>query len=172
MGLADTTVRCYLDRMSDAFVIRQLQPWFENLGKRQVRTPKIYVRDSGLLHVLLDIHTASQLDIHPKSGASWEGFVIDQATQALRASPQECYFWRTHTGAELDFFVVRGKRRIGIEAKRTTAPSITRSMRNALTDLKLTELFIVHAGDETFPLSKEIQAVALQDLSSAIKPLR
>ena len=171
MGLADTTVRSYLDKMSDAFVIRQLQPWFENLGKRQVRAPKVYVLDSGLLHVLLDVHTTKQLEVHPKSGASWEGFVIDQTIQLLRANAQECYFWRTHTGAELDLFLVRGKRRIGIEVKRTTVPSITPSMRNALADLRLTELHVVHAGNHTFPLSREIQAVALPDLSSAIKPL-
>lgn len=172
MGLADTTVRSYLDKMSDAFVLRQLQPWYENLGKRQVRSPKVYVRDSGLLHALLDIRTVTQLEMQPRSGASWEGFVIDQAIQALHAAPHECFFWRTHTGAELDLLVVRGMRRIGIEVKRTTAPAITPSMRTAHTDLKLTEFHVIHAGDVTFPLSREIQAVALQDLLGAIKPLR
>lgn len=172
MGLADTTVRGYLDRMSDAFVIRQLQPWFENLGKRQVRAPKIYVRDSGLLHALLDIRTRTQLEAQPKSGASWEGFVIDQTIQALHAASHECFFWRTHTGAELDLLVVRGKRRIGIEVKRTTAPAITPSMRTALTDLKLTEFHVIHPGSATFSLSKDIQAVALQDLLAAVQPLR
>jgi len=171
LGFADTTVRGYLDKMSDAFVLRQLQPWFENLGKRQVRAPKVYVRDSGMLHVLLDIHTASQLDGHPKSGASWEGFALDQAIQTLGANASECYFWRTHTGAELDLLVVRGKRRIGVEMKRTTTPSISPSMRNAIIDLRLTELHVVHAGSDTFPLSKEIQAAALSDLPSAIRPL-
>jgi predicted AAA+ superfamily ATPase len=171
MGLADTTVRAYLDKMSDAFVMRQLQAWHENLGKRQVRAPKIYVRDSGLLHALLDIRTASQLDAHPRSGASWEGFVIEQAIQALHAAPIECYFWRTHTGAELDLLVVRGRRRIGVEVKRTTAPSITPSMRTAIDDLKLTEFHVVHAGNATFRLSRDIQAVAMQDLLTAIKPL-
>jgi len=171
MGLADTTVRSYLDRMADAFVIRQLQAWHENLGKRQVRAPKIYVRDSGLLHALLDIRTVSQLNSHPKSGASWEGFVIEQVTQQLRAAPQECFFWRTHTGAELDLLIVRGRRRIGVEVKRTTAPTITPSMRNALEDLKLTELHVVHAGDASFPLSKGLHALAIRDLLTAIKPL-
>ena len=113
--VADTTVRGYLDKMSDAFVIRQLQPWHENLSKRQVRAPKVYVRDSGLLHALLDIRTITQLDAQPKSGASWEGFVLEQSIQALRAASHECYFWRTHTGAELDLLVVRGRRRIGGE---------------------------------------------------------
>ena len=172
MGLADTTVRHYLDRMADAFVMRQLQPWHENLNKRQVRAPKIYVRDSGLLHALLGINTFAQLDAHPKSGASWEGFAIDQAIQIYGAEPHECHFWRTHTGAELDLLIVHGRRRIGIEVKRTTQPAITPSMRIALADLKLTELSVIHAGDVTFPLSKEIRAVTLQDLTAAIKPLR
>ena len=172
MGLADTTVRNYLDRMSDAFVMRQLQPWHENLSKRQVRAPKIYVRDSGLLHALLGIHTVAQLQAYPKSGASWEGFVVDQAIQALGAEPHECHFWRTHTGAELDLLIVSGRRRIGIEVKRTTQPATTPSMRIALSDLRLTELNVIHAGDATYPLSKEIRAVALQDLVGTIKPVR
>jgi len=139
MGLADTTVRGYLDKMSDAFVMRQLQPWHENLSKRQVRAPKVYVRDSGLLHALLDIRTITQLDAQPKSGASWEGFVLEQSIQALRAASHECHFWRTHTGAELDLLVVRGRRRIGIEVKRTTAPAVTPSMRSALTSIDVAE---------------------------------
>ena len=172
MGLADTTVRGYLDKMSDAFVMRQLQPWHENLSKRQVRAPKVYVRDSGLLHALLDIRTITQLDAQPKSGASWEGFVLEQSIQALRAASHECHFWRTHTGAELDLLVVRGRRRIGIEVKRTTAPTVTPSMRSALTDLKLTEFYVVHAGNATFPLSQEIRAVAIQELLGTLEPLR
>jgi hypothetical protein len=172
MGLADTTVRGYLDKMSDAFVIRQLQPWYENLGKRQVRAPKVYVRDSGLLHALLDLRTFHQMDVHPKSGASWEGFVIDQVIQALHAVSHECYFWRTHSGAELDLLVMRGTKRIGFEVKRTTAPTITPSMRSALSDLKLKELYVVHAGSATFPMSRQIRAVAFQDLLDVVKPLR
>ena len=172
MAMSDTTVRSYLDRMSDAFVMRELQPWHENLNKRQVRAPKIYVRDSGLLHALLGIHTAGELDGHPKSGSSWEGFVIEQAIQSLGAESTECHFWRTHTGAELDLLIIRGQRRIGIEVKRTTAPTVTPSMRIALEDLKLTELYVVHAGDTTFPLSKDVQAVALRDLTTQIEPLR
>jgi predicted AAA+ superfamily ATPase len=172
MGLADTTVRSYLDKMADAFVMRQLQPWHENLGKRQVKAPKIYVRDSGLLHTLLDVHTMRQLELHPKVGASWEGFVIDQVIQALDAAPHECYFWRTHAGAELDLLVMRGMQRVGFEVKRTTAPAVTPSMVNALADLKLKKLHVVHAGDATFPLSKQIQAVAAADLLRIVQPLR
>ncbi len=172
MGLSDTTVRGYLDKMADSFVMRQLQPWHENLGKRQVKSPKVYVRDTGLLHALLDVRTARQLESHPKVGASWEGFVIDQVIQALDAQPHECYFWRTHAGAELDLLVMRGTQRIGFEVKRTTAPAMTPSMASALTDLKLKKLHVVHAGDATFLLSKQIEAVALGDLLDVCKPLR
>lgn len=172
MGLADTTVRGYVDKMADAFVMRQLQPWHENLGKRQVRAPKIYVRDSGLLHALLDIRTRSQLEAHPKSGASWEGFVIDQVIEALGAGPHECHFWRTHTGAELDLLFIRGARRLGFEVKRTTAPAITPSMRHALADLKLKKLYVIHAGSTSFPMSSQVEAVAMVDLLDVIESLR
>jgi hypothetical protein len=171
MGLADTTVRGYLDRMSEAFVIRQLQPWYESLTKRQVRAPKVYVRDSGLLHTLLDIDSMRLLNAHPKSGASWEGFVIGQIIQLLRATPVECYFWRTHAGAELDLLVTRGSTRLGFEIKRTTAPNITPSMRTALTDLHLDQLSIVHAGSESFQMAARIHAVAFRDLPAVIEPL-
>jgi uncharacterized protein len=170
LGLADTTVRGYLDKMSDAFIIRQLRPWYANIAKRQVRAPKTYVRDAGMLHVLLDVHTRHELDAHPKSGASWEGFVIEQVIQTLHADAQECYFWRTHTGAELDLLIARGAHRIGVEAKRTTVPAVTPSMRNALADLRLTRLYVVHAGDTSFPMADRIRAVALQDLVTGIKP--
>lgn len=169
MGLADTTVRAYLDKMADAFVMRLLQPWHENLGKRQVRAPKIYVRDSGMLHVLLDIRSARDLEAHPKSGASWEGFVIDQIIDALDAAPHECYFWRTHTGAELDLLFVRGARRLGFEVKRTTVPVITPSMRNAIADLKLKKLYVVHAGNESFPMSRQIEAIAVRNMLDVLK---
>ncbi|TAK55582.1 MAG: ATP-binding protein [Gammaproteobacteria bacterium] len=164
MGLADTTVRSYLDKMTDAFVMRQLQPWHENLGKRQVKAPKIYVRDTGLLHALLDLRTGRQLDVHARVGASWEGFVIDQIIQALDAAVHECYYWRTHAGAELDLLITRGARRIGFEVKRTTAPALTLSMKTALADLKLKQLYVVHAGEATFPLARQVQAVAFADL--------
>jgi len=172
MGLSDTTVRSYLDKMADAYVMRQLQPWHENLGKRQVKSPKIYVRDTGLLHALLDICTGRQLEMHPKVGASWEGFVIDQVIQALDAAPHECFFWRTHAGAELDLLVVRGARRIGFEVKRTSAPALTPSMRSAMTDLKLSQLYVVHAGEVTFPLAKKVQAVAFADLLREVGVLK
>lgn len=170
-GVADTTVRNYLDKLTDALVVRQLKPWHENLGKRQVKSPKIFIRDSGLLHALLNLPTKRDIEGHPKLGASWEGFIIDQLLQQLGVSPEETYHWRTHQGAELDLLVVRGGLRLGFEVKRTVAPTLTPSMRSAMNDLKLKSLTVVHAGDQTFPLSKEVQAVAFRDVLNAIRPL-
>lgn len=163
-GVADTTVRGYLDKLTDALVVRQLKPWFENVGKRQVKAPKIYLRDSGLLHSLLNLESQRDVEGHPKLGASWEGFVIDQIIQQTEAKPHEVFFWRTHLGAELDLLIARGRSRLGFEVKRTVAPSITPSMRSALSDLKLKSLTVIHAGDETFPLANNIRAVAFSRL--------
>jgi predicted AAA+ superfamily ATPase len=171
-GVADTTVRNYLDKLTDALVVRQLKPWHENLGKRQVKSPKIYIRDSGLLHALLNLVTQRDIEGHPKLGASWEGFIIDQIVQQLGVHPDETYHWRTHQGAELDLLVVRGGLRLGFEVKRTVAPTLTPSMRSAMQDLNLKSLTVVHAGDATFPLSRRIQALGLRDLLQTIKPLR
>lgn len=170
-GVADTTVRNYLDIMSSAFVVRQLQPWHENISKRQVKAPKVYISDSGILHTLLNIRTHSDLEGHPKLGASWEGFVVQQVIHRLRALPEECYFWATYAGTELDLLVVRGSLRIGFEVKRTTAPCITPSMRHAVSDLKLKRLDVIHAGEQTFPLEKRIRAVAVTRLLSDLQPL-
>jgi predicted AAA+ superfamily ATPase len=170
-GVADTTVRNYLDKLTDALVVRQLKPWHENLGKRQVKAPKIFIRDSGLLHTLLNLPTKRDIEGHPKLGASWEGFIIDQLLQQLGVSPDETYHWRTHQGAELDLLVVRGGLRLGFEVKRTVAPTLTPSMRSAMHDLKLKSLTVVHAGDQTFPLSKQVQALAFRDVLNEIRPL-
>ncbi len=170
-GVADTTVRNYLDKLTDALVVRQLKPWHENLGKRQVKSPKIFIRDSGLLHALLNLPTKRDIEGHPKLGASWEGFIIDQLAQQLGVSPGETYHWRTHQGAELDLLVVRGGLRLGFEVKRTVAPTLTPSMRSAMHDLKLKSLTVVHAGEQTFPLSKQVQAVAWRDVLNAVRPL-
>jgi len=170
-GVADTTVRNYLDHMTSALVIQQLTPWHENISKRQVKAPKIYVVDSGLLHSLLNLRTFRDLEGHPKLGASWEGFVIQQIIRQLSARTEECFFWATHAGAELDLFVVRGRQRLGFEIKRTTSPQITPSMRIALADLNLNRLDVIHAGEQTFPLAKKIRAVALTRLLEDVKPL-
>lgn len=169
-GVADTTVRRYLDALTGTFVVRQLLPWHANVGKRQVKAPKLYVADSGLLHTLLDIDTARDLDGHPKVGASWEGFAMAQVVARLGARPDQCFFWRTHTGAELDLLIVRGRERLGFEFKRTTAPATTPSMRSALQDLALTRLDVVHAGRDTFPLTRTIRALALSRLLTDLSP--
>jgi predicted AAA+ superfamily ATPase len=171
-GVADTTVRNYLDVLTSALVIRQLQPWHENISKRQVKAPKIYLADSGLLHTLLNLRTLADLEGHPKVGASWEGFAMGQVICRLEARGDECYFWATHGGAELDLLVIRGRKRLGFEFKRTSSPSITPSMRSALTDLKLHSLCIIHAGEMTFQLGKKIQAIALTRLLEDINPLK
>ena len=170
-GVADTTVRRYLDLLSSALVVRQLLPWHENLGKRQVKAPKVYLADTGILHSLLGIGTAADLEDHPVVGASWEGFIIQEVVRRLGARREECHFWATHAGAELDLLVVRGRRRVGVEIKRTTAPAVTRSMRTALEDLGLDLIEVVHAGDETFPLAPKIRAVAAARLLEDIEPL-
>ncbi|MEA1950057.1 MAG: ATP-binding protein [Planctomycetota bacterium] len=169
-GVNNTTIRHYIDILTSAFVVRQLQPWHENLKKRQVKAPKVYLTDSGLLHTLLGITNKTDLDSHPKLGASWEGFVISQVTGLLAIRPHECFFWATHTGAELDLLVVRGRKRWGFEVKRTSSPTITPSMRIALSDLKLQRLFVVHAGEHSFDMSKKIRAVALSHLLDELRP--
>ena len=164
-GVADTTVRGYLDRLAAALVVRMLQPWHENLSKRQVRAPKVYIADSGLLHVLLNLRSQTDLESHPKVGASWEGFVIEQIRQRLGADRDECFFWATHSGAELDLLVVRGRIRLGFEIKRTTSPKVTPSMRHSAADLKLDRLDVVHAGESSFPLGTGLRAIAFSRLA-------
>jgi len=171
-GVADTTVRNYLDLFTSALVIRQLQPWHENISKRQVRAPKVYLADSGVLHTLLNLRTLADLEGHPKVGASWEGFVLEQIIRHLGVKSDECFFWATHGGAELDLLVFRGRQQLGFEFKRTSSPKITSSMRSALSDLKLQFLDIIHAGEMTFPMDKKIRTVAFSRLLEDLKPLR
>lgn len=170
-GVSDTTVRRYLDILSATFVIRVLPPWFENLGKRQVKSPKVYVADSGVLHSLLGVQSRRDLERHPKLGASWEGFGIEQVVSRLRARREECFFWGTHGGAELDLLVVRGRRRFGFEIKRTVAPALTPSVRAAVADLGLDRLDVIHAGTATFPLAPRVRAVALSSLLEELEPM-
>jgi uncharacterized protein len=170
-GVSDMTVRRYLDLLAATFVVRVLPPWHENLAKRQVKSPKVYLADSGLLHALLDVREREDLDRHPKLGASWEGFGIAAVVQRLGARWDECFFWATHGGAELDLLVVRGRTRLGFEIKRTVAPSVSSSMRVALDDLGLKRLDVIHAGERTFPLAPRIRAVALSRLLKDLAPL-
>ncbi len=161
LGLSQPTVRSYLDLMTSAYMIRQLQPWHENLSKRQVKAPKIYIRDSGLLHSLLGLRTRRDLLSHPKLGASWEGFVIEQLLQAVE--PDQAYFWATHQGAEIDLLMLRGSRRVGVEIKRGDAPSITPSMRIALDDLRLNKIWIIYPGQQRYNLNERVTAIPFDE---------
>lgn len=167
MGLSDKTVRSYLDILSGTFMIRQLQPWFENLGKRQVKSPKIYFRDTGLLHSLLDIPDIHILLGHPKVGASWEGFALEQALQILR--PNAAYFWGAHAGAEVDLVFQYNGKRYAMEAKFNEAPSVTRSMQTAISELSLEHLWIIYPGDEVYPVTGKITALPLTKLGTIQK---
>ena len=171
-GIADTTVRSYLDLLTSALVVRQLPPWHENIAKRQVRSPKIYIADSGLLHSLLNLSGRDELESHPAIGASWEGFVLQETIRRLAARWDECWFWATHGGAELDLVVVRGSARLGFEIKRTTTPRMSKSIYSALSDLKLRRIDIIHAGDETYPLAPQVRAVAFRRLLEDLEPMR
>ena len=159
LGVNESTVRRYLDLLTQAYLVRQVQPWFANLGKRQVKAPKVYLRDSGLLHSLLGIGDAAALARHPKSGASWEGFALDQVLRIAR--PDESYFWATHAGAELDLLMIKDGRRVGVEFKRADAPQMTASMRIALNDLALDSLYVVYPGDRRYRLGERVEAVPL-----------
>jgi len=165
LALGESTVRRYLDLMTGVFMVRQLPPWFENLRKRQVKAPKVYVRDSGLLHALLGIGSQRDLEQHPKVGASWEGYAVEEVLKALQ--PDDAYYWATHSGAEIDLVLFKAGRRIGIECKRADAPGLTPSMRNALADLKLDELLVVYPGAKSYPLSARAKVVPLAELVGA-----
>lgn len=163
LGLADNTVRSYIDILESTFMVRLLQPWFENISKRQVKSPKLYVSDSGIFHTLMGIDSWLGLQRHPKLGASWEGFAL---MEVLRAYPRhQAYFWATHAGAELDLLLVRGEERLGFEFKRSDSPSTSKSMHIAIEDLQLDHLIVVHAGEATFPLAEKIIAKALREFA-------
>lgn len=170
-GVAHTTVRRYLDLLTSVFLVRQLQPWHENVNKRQVRSPKVYIGDSGILHALLGLNGREGVLSHPKVGASWEGFVIQQIIHLLDAAPEQCYHWSTHAGAELDLLVLAGNRRYGFEVKRSEAPRLTASMRSAFETLGLTRLDVVHAGAEAYSLASKVRAVPAARLAADLRAL-
>ncbi len=163
LGTSETSVRRYLDQLSGAFLVRQLQPWHENLGKRQVKAPKVYFRDPGLLHALLGIGTRAALELHPRLGASWEGFALEETLKF--AQPDEAYFWATHAGAELDLLMVKHGRRVGVEFKRADAPRVTASMHTALRDLRLEALYVVYPGPLRYRLGDAIEVVPITELA-------
>lgn len=165
LGVSEPTARRYLDLLTGLFLVRQLQPWHENLKKRQVKAPKVYVRDSGLLHALLGLGTEREILSHPKAGASWEGYAIEEVLRAVR--PEAAHFWATHTGAELDLLLVVRGRRIGVEVKFQDAPRLTPSMRIALADLGLAHLVVIYPGDTRYPISDRVTAVPLAELAGA-----
>ena len=172
LGVSHTSVRNYLSALAQAFVVRVLQPWTENVGKRIVKSPKVYLCDSGLLHTLLDLETRREIERHPKLGASWEGFLVDQVIARLGARREECFFWATQAGAELDLLVVRGSKRIGYEFKRTDVPRMTKSMHISRSDLKLSSLTLVHAGRDSYDLHMGVRAVSASALLREVKAIR
>ena len=163
LGISEPTVRRYLDLLSGLYMVRQLPPWHANLKKRQVRAPKVYLRDAGLLHLLLGLRSERDLLAHPKCGASWEGYALEEAIRV--ASPADAYFWATHQGAELDLLLATDGRRLGVEAKRTDAPTLTPSMRIALQDLRLDHLSVLYPGDRRYALADRVTVVPVAALA-------
>lgn len=164
-GISDMTVRRYLDILSQTFMIRLLQPWYPNLRKRLVKRPKLYIRDSGIFHSLQSIQNYDDLLAHPKLGASWEGFAIENVIRIIGEQVHSFYFWRTHAGAELDLFWQDHGKNWGVEIKYADAPGITSSMKNAIEDLKLENLWVVYPGSEKYKLAKNISVIPLRDIS-------
>ncbi len=171
MGVKEDTARRYLDILSGAFVVRVLPPWFENLGKRLVKSPKIYIRDSGILHLMLGLQEKMQIFSHPRLGFSWEGFAIEQVI-TLIGSGRESYFFKTHAGAELDLLLLKGGKRYGFEFKYADLPRLEKSMRIVFKDLKLEKLIVIYPGKERFPLASGIEVVPLTDLPPALRKMR
>lgn len=164
LGVSAHTVRNYLDVLSQTYMIRQLQPWHSNISKRQVKAPKIYFRDSGLLHRLLGIRSLKDLMTHPQLGASWEGWVIEEIIR--RWKPEEDYFWAVHSGAELDLLMIKDGKKIGVECKRADAPRVTRSMRIAMEDIGLDELLIAYPGTRAHEIEPKIRLFPVQNLAT------
>jgi len=165
LGSSEPTAHRYLDLLCGAYMVRALPPWYENLKKRQVKSPKVYIRDSGLLHALLSIETHRDLQAHPKLGASWEGFVLEQVLAA--AHTRDVYFWATHGGAELDLLAFKHGRRYGIEIKYADAPTMTKSLRIAMEDLQLHRASIVYPGDRAYPLDEKIRVIPVSQIETA-----
>ena len=159
LGISETTVRRYLDHLTQTFMVRQLAPWYEDLGKRQVKAPKMYLRDSGLLHALMGVQSLPQLLAHPLCGASWEGFALEQVLRIAR--PDSAWYWATHAGARLDLLMLKGAQRIGVEFQRADAPRLTQSMRIAQRDLKLDALYVVYPGQHRYRMADGVEAVPL-----------
>lgn len=169
LGASEPTARRYLDILAGAYMVRVLPPWHENLKKRQLKSPKIYVRDAGILHALLGLEDRDALLGHPKLGASWEGFALEQVVAGLRT--RDAYYWATHAGAELDLLVLRRGRRHGFEFKHADAPAPTKSMRIAMEDLQLQHIWVIYPGTDRFALDKRITAVPVREIPALLKEL-
>ena len=168
LGVSHHTARRYLNLFESAFIVRTLPPWRANLPRRQVKSPKVYFRDSGLLHHCLDIANLRELERHPRSGASWEGFVLENLIQVLGQENTQFYFWAAHTGASVDLIAQCGGQLRGFEIRRTTRPRISHSMRTALKELSLTRMDVVHAGPESRPLHRQVRAISAERLHEEI----
>jgi len=167
LGIGSKTVRHYIDILIDCLMLRQLKPWFANISKRQVKSPKIYIRDSGILHILMAIQDQSELLTHPKLGASWEGLALEEVIRTHQADPNECYFWATHSNAELDLLLNKDNKRLGFEFKYTGTPKLTKSMRIAMNDLALDQLTVIYPGEHDFPLAENVMARSLTNYLAA-----
>ena len=165
LDVSPPTVKRYLDILDGTFMIRTLRPWYANLRKRQVKSPKIYFRDAGVLHALLNLPDPAALRAHPAVGASWEGFALEQVIRICDADTGECYFWAAHTQAELDLLIVRGAAKAAFEFKYSSAPKVTRSMHSALADLDLDRITIVYPGNDAYPLSERVRVAGLGHLA-------
>jgi len=170
LDVSSPTIKRYLDILDGTFITRTLPPWYANLRKRQVKSPKIMFRDSGLLHALLDLPDRDRLHTHPKLGASWEGFALEQVIRMHRAEAAECFFWATHGDAELDLLIVRGSKKTAFEFKYTSTPRVTRSMHSALADLDLERITIVCPGDSAYPLTESVRVTNLHQLRQECGP--
>ncbi|MBL0128562.1 MAG: ATP-binding protein [Flavobacteriales bacterium] len=164
LGVSPPTAKAYLDVLEQTFMVRRLLPWYQNSGKRIVKSPKVYLRDSGILHALFGVGSMRELLVHPKLGASWEGFVIEEVLSAVE--PHDAYFYNVHSGAELDLLFTRQGKRIGIEVKRQDAPRMTRSMHVALADLDLHKLFVVYPGFRRYTLDKKVECIPFAEIGS------
>jgi len=169
-GVSDMTVRKYCDILEGTFMIRILQPWYVNIGKRLVKRPKFYLRDSGIYHTLSSIETTKQLYSWPKLGASWEGFALECVCQTLGKQDSELYFWNTHAGAELDLFWQNKGKNWGVEFKYEDAPRLTRSMQIAVQDLRISKLWVIYPGKKQYQLGKNIFVLPLEMIDRALLP--
>ena len=158
-GMSDISIRKYIDVLEGVFMVRTLQPWFTNIGKRLVKRPKVFLRDTGILHSLISIQNMSQLLSHPKLGASWEGFALDNFIKAIGKRDNEMFFWSTHSGAELDLFWQEKGKNWGAEFKYADAPKMSKSMESAIHDLKLSHLWVVYPGKEKYALREKVTVV-------------